>query len=530
MQPRLQRQPFRPYGVVRDVAASIADPALWTDARNVRFIDESIRRQLGYIVRPEKPLFLPERLHYRRYKGADQFLYAGNDGIGLMEGGQFDITPTDYPLPGILSVGDHQWTDLNGIPVWCHPQLTPGFHDGETASKVQDLPGWPADWLCDVIRSFKFYLLALAPVDQNGGSPERYGNQIRWSASANVGNLPDEWVPSATNDAGDMFFADAPGDVIDAVPLKDALIVYKNSATYVMEFVGDVFVFKQRSLFPTTGILTRNCATEWRGRHFLASENDLLVHDGNTAKSVCDRVVRKEIFDDINANYVNRSFVYHDTATFEMSFCWASRSSDGWCDRRAVWRYMDERRPWYLEELEPQEISHAALGNYAVSGLGDTWDEDDQAWDLDSSQWDSGAETGSADQTLTGIPVTIDLGQPIRGALRNGEQVLSEMAWETKDLGRVFHDGELPRQIVLVTRLWIDAIGPGVELNVRLGFQECDGATVELTPQQTFKVGQDCYLDINREGRLVSVYVSCVSAIDWTINSMVLEYYLTGRF
>ena len=43
-------------------------------------------------------------------------------------------------------------------------------------------------------------------------------------------------------------------------------------------------------------------------------------------------------------------------------------------------------------------------------------------------------------------------------------------------------------------------------------------------------IGQDSFVEINQEGRLASIYITALSPIDWQINSMTMDYYLTGRF
>ena len=520
---RLLSETIAPYGVVRDIPPQRADPAFWTFAQNLDFNENKTERQRGYINRPLAPLFSPERLHYRRFEGTDQFLYAGNDGIGVMTGTQNDITPTGYPTVLSLTPGEHNWTSLNGIPVWNHPGFTPHYHIGDTSVRMLQLPNWPATWACQVVRSFKFYLLAINVTEAG----VEYENQIRWSSSADVGSVPAEWTPSATNDAGDMFFAATPGAVIDAVPLRDNLVVYKDNSTYLMQFIGQPFIFRQRIVFATQGLLAANCATEWRGRHFVAIEGDIMVHDGNSGQSVADKFVRRDIFDNISPNYADRSFVMHDPAALSMNFYFPSRSSDGWCDKRAIWNYRDN--VWSVQDTTPDVVSHATIGNYAFAGLGEDWQTDLGTWDSDSTEWDDTTQTGVQDKTLVGLPVTTELAQPIRGFGRNGQAVASQMAWATKDLGALYADS--PNRLAYVDRIWIDAISGGnATLFVKVGWQENESSPVRFGRERSFVIGKDKCLGIQEKGRYVTIQLRAETDVDWSFVSMTLDCRIQGRF
>lgn len=515
-------QTVRPYGVNRDLPPSLVAPEFWTASEGIDFDEARGKRSKGFIYQTPAPLFSPERILYAQPQ-SKRWYYSGKDGIGCNNGGvQHDLTPVGYPASPAIAL--HTWTLLNDVPVWNHPEFEPYYHDGVMANPMVKLPNWPATWTCQVMRAFKFYLMAL----NVGEGGTKYDNQVRWSASADVGNVPNDWTPSPTNDAGDMFFAATRGPILDGAPLGENFVVYKSASAYLMQYLGPPYVFGARKLFTTSGTLSKDCVAEWRGQHFVVTEGDMMVHDGANARSVVDNVVRREVFDDILDGGLSKCFVVHDPAELSMIFCYPSTDAGNWCDRMARWNYRDDR--WSLEEAPDREVSHAGFGKYTLTGIGQSWDEQSPTtWDTMPGSWDRQQSSPVDAQPILALGDLKQFCQMLQGVQRNDEDVFSRLEWGSKDLGALA--GGPPKERVLVDKLWINAEGAGnPDLAVRVGFQDAEDKPVSWGTAKTFKVGVDRYVSVLSAGRLVSVEISARTGQHWAVSALTFDFRAAGRY
>src|SRR5690606_17349427 len=148
---------------------------------------------------------------------------------------------------------------------------------GDVGTPFAELPDWPEGTTCKSIVAFRQFLNAL-DIDGPGGHFEK---QVKWSNAAEPGAVPDSWTPAADNLAGDAILSDTPGPVLCAVPLRGSLLVYKRSGTYAMDFVADLDqVFVVRTLFSSSGALTRHAVADLNGQHFVVTDGDIILTNG----------------------------------------------------------------------------------------------------------------------------------------------------------------------------------------------------------------------------------------------------------
>lgn len=517
---RLLSQTIRPYGAAEDIPAEVADPNLWNAVSGADFEEFKTRRQRGYTFQTPKPLFAPERLAYIDRSGSDDWYYAGQAGIGYSAGGvHHDITPAGWSS---LILGDHSWGILNDVPVWNHPEFTPHYHSGVSTEAMAELPGWPAGWSCRIMRPHRFFLFAMNIKELSA----TYQNQLRWSDSAAPGNVPAEWTPSPTNDAGEMTFGDKRGPIIDGLSLGDDFVVYKESSTYLMQYIGAPFQFSRRALFATSGMLAPYCGAERRGSHFVVTNGDILMHDGANVESVADHYVRREIFDEISTQFAQRAFVLHDPAELTMTLYFPSTLSTGWCDQKARWNYRDNK--WYVGPAGADPVAHAGVGNYRTTGLDESWDSDTQAWDSDNSRWNESAESGVSNKTLLAAFDAGELLQPqLGGPQGNPAPVTTTLGWLEKDLAALYADA--PGMKSTVSRVWIFASG-NATLQVRVGFQDSLSDPIAWESAGDFVIGQDDYVSVERRGRYVSIEISAATENHWEMTGLTIDFRVQGKF
>ena len=86
------------------------------------------------------------------------------------------------------------------------------------------------------------------------------------------------------------------------------VFVHVTLFTWLMNYIGGNLVFSFQKLFNDTGILSRNCACEYNGKHFVVTNGDLIVHNGVSKQSVASNVVKRTLFADLDGtNYAKHS-------------------------------------------------------------------------------------------------------------------------------------------------------------------------------------------------------------------------------
>ena len=102
------------------------------------------------------------------------------------------------------------------------------------------------------------------------------------------------------------------------MPLGDCNIRYKEDSSWSMAFEGRQSIFGFRQLLYDVCILGRYCAKSFDNKHFVVSEDDVYIHDGQTKQSIVDQQIRDELFSSMHPDYKTRTFVAADREKNEM--------------------------------------------------------------------------------------------------------------------------------------------------------------------------------------------------------------------
>ena len=292
-----------------------------------------------------------------------RWLYPGLADVYYMTGSTFPkITRVAGVYDPVSASGvytgdaDDRWngTLLGGVPVLNNGVDDPQSWDG--TANLEDLPNWPANYKCKVMRGFKQFLVALN-VTQSGVN---FPYKVLWSDVADPGTVPTTWdISDATSLAGDNDLADSPGFLVDAEPLGDVLYIYKEDAVWAMSFVGGVFVFNFRAVFRDFGMIAQRCAKSFNGKHFVVTQSDVKIHNGQTAQSVINDQDRTALFNDIDAAHRDKVFVVPHYAHSEMWICYPdSTATDGVPNQAAIWNWDDQT--WGHRTLP--NVTHIGVG------------------------------------------------------------------------------------------------------------------------------------------------------------------------
>jgi hypothetical protein len=75
-----------------------------------------------------------------------------------------------------------------------------------------------------------------------------------------------------------------------------------------MQQIGLPTVMSIRKVFSTIGVIGRNCIQEYRNNHYVVTPEDVIVHDGRTAKSIATKMVRRWLGDNVQSVRVDEVY------------------------------------------------------------------------------------------------------------------------------------------------------------------------------------------------------------------------------
>lgn len=267
-------------GIIQDIPGYELPPEAWTAGRNVRFLNDAVLRSFGIepilgnaSVAPYWliPAFTPTDAFY---------VYGGIGTLYVTDGNTHDQIAT-----GLGGTRDSRWNGgmfgnigifNNGIAdpqMWSPPAI---------ATNTTGLTNWPASTKCKVIRPFGRFLVAY---DISEGATN-YPWRVKWSSSAPQGAVPATWDETdPTQDSREWDLAETYGKVIDAKALGAVNFVYKEDEAHAMTWIGGVNVFRFDRKFPF-GLIAQDCVIEFQKKHFVASFDDIYLHDGFTYQGI----------------------------------------------------------------------------------------------------------------------------------------------------------------------------------------------------------------------------------------------------
>ena len=369
------------FGVVKDKPAHSLPVSAWSDAVNVRFNDGYAEKSLGYSSQLGTPSIAPYFLLSFQSTSLFYWIYAGLTSAYITEGtSHTDITRSSGAYN---ATANESWTGgtLAGIPILCNgfdaPQM---LFPASPSNALSELSNWPADTNAKVIKPFKNFLIALNMVE--GGADYPY--VVRWSTPADPGTVPTSWdYTDTTNDAGRVPLSEGGGGLVDGGALRDAFIIYREFSTYSMRFIGGRFIFEFNQIFPSSGIFSKRCFAEFEGNHCVLTNDDLIMHNGVTQKSVLDSKYRDTLFSELNAATNNkRTFLSANYAKNEIWVCYPT-GSDEFPTKALVWNYRHDTIG-FRTLPGSMDISFDVIDPQTTA----TWASDSDTWDSDTSKWD----------------------------------------------------------------------------------------------------------------------------------------------
>lgn len=378
-------------GVVQDLSQTELPPQAWTDALNVRFLDNSAHQFLGHGEVYAGAPVIPYHCAAVNVAGVRYWLYAGLAKLYAVSaaGGSTvhtNLTRQTAAVDVDYSGAANAWTStsLSGIPVFNPGNVTdpPQAWDLDIAHRFAVLANWPSNTWCKSLRAYKNQLVAL---NVTKGSTN-YPYMVKWSHPADPGAVPISWdATDPVYDAGEVDLAEGGDPILDGLQLGGTFVIYKEGSVWRMDYAGGVFIEQFTKVSGTSGAMNRNCIVEidldGSPYHVVLTGSDVIVHNGQGASSVLDKQMRRKLFQLIDVTNYTRCFVFKNPFVNEVFICFPSAGQTV-PDMALVWNYKD--RTTTFRELPA--LNHANHGP-VETGLSSPWSGDGAPWDTDSTTW-----------------------------------------------------------------------------------------------------------------------------------------------
>ena len=480
---------FRPNQVNSDLPAEDLPTEVVTTIRNAEAVNGYFNQARPFAPIFGSTLFQPRWLLPNQTDQAAYWCYAADTGIGVTDGvAHFDITPTsvtdvtDLPQPYTGGI-------INQRPVVNSLLDGPWWWDQNTANIMQDLPGWPVNDRCISMRPFREFLIAMN-IFTNG---QRIPDLVRWSDAAPPGEVPQNWTPSTQSQAGERSVSFNPGQLVDGRQLLDRFYMYKTSSTYVLQLIGGAFVFSNRPTFSTVGALGRGCIVEWRGRHIVLTDGDLIIHDGTNVESLINSRQRTEIFGKLDGTNFDNSYMTLNLDTSELLI---ARPLVGEVYPTTGITLSLEDLRFGNRDLNLAGTPHTTEGLVNVSDVTveSTWDQKTTLWSNDPTRWDEAAFARTADYIVMADFGDSLLQQVGLGADFGGNPINVLIERVNLDLG----NSEVRK---LGARIWPSINGAiDGEIFISMGASDDVNVAPVYGPEVSFQLGTDRFVDFDVQG------------------------------
>ena len=319
---------FGRLGVVADSIGSALPVGAWSDARNIRFTGLEMQKALE-----------PSLLVAFDYvtNGDPLWMQGWSDGlstyIAVATQGKLWFLQRNNPadagtwVDATRLTGDYQedgsWDSFAwGDSCIFNNTIDPPQIFNQDTLVFEDLPNWglvssASDITtfgpptiqkavsCRILRPYKNQLMAFGVTENSVYEP----NTVWWSNTTTLatydplkfeGGGPPLWdYTSPATISAKTEVGVGSGEITAAWPLNENMVVYTESSSSLVQFVGGQLVMSVRRLF-NKGAAGIHCVEEFNNQHFVVSRDQIYIHDGgSTIVLIAKDRVEEEFFERI---------------------------------------------------------------------------------------------------------------------------------------------------------------------------------------------------------------------------------------
>jgi len=505
-----------PLGVVLDTDPHDVDDSVYTSVTNMRFNDGAAEKIGGEV----EGTTTTAQATYLLFNGNHEdplWLYFG-DGIARAT----DYTD-DKDIEGTALSAGTKWDAslFNTFPICNNIVDTPRYWAGDFTAPdtLADLPAFPANTLCKAIRTFRGFLVALNTTTSTVQAP----NRVLWSDLSDAGALPASWdIADPSTLAGDAYLTDDKGEIVDGAQLRDLFVIYKTHSTYIMRLIGGQSVMRLDKVQVNSGLLAKNCVIEFKGKHFVVADGDIVIFDGQNVESIADKRVKDAIFNDIDTENFDKTYVVRDDKHHEIWVCYPS-SGQSYSDKAAIWNWRDNT--WTYRELTNTRHIANGVTNFASSPA---WSATTGvAWEDYSASYYPAWKPFSSNPTVDTLSSAVTSAINIIGDAYDidGVAMPSQLEKVTMDLG----DPDMIKMVKSVTpRITATA---GTKIYIRIGTQFNPDDTISWGSEQLYTVGTDREAFFTQKGRFISIRMRTQDiGANWKCHGFYIKAAQSGKY
>ena len=515
------------HGIIKDINAWQLPPNVWTDGNNVRAEHGAIQKTPGYLEVMASCPIVPYFVTNLEISGANYWIVGGLAKIAVHNGVLWtDITraSSDYS-----ATAKENWTAtvLGGILIMANGFDVPQFWAisagiPSVSTKMADLTNWQAtNYFSFSVRAFRTFLIALNV--SKAGTP--YTTLVKWSTEAATQTLPTSWDETlATVDAGEYSLEDTRGRILDGLPLGDSFMIYKEDSTYMMTYVGTPFIFSFRQVSPTVGALAKNCVAEYDGGHFLFANGDMYINDGQRLKSILPHKMRDFVFNNINGDEYEKSFVVADYGNTEMWACYVSSANvtNAQCDRALVWNWANNT---FTERDLPNlgMIAYGTEGNPLAPG---SWGAATTSWATDTLNWNQSAASSFFNQAGKTLVFASPTNQKMFRHNTGNQEDTADMTSYIERTGLTLDSQGNNNQSMVkrVTSIWPKmSVSGSNTVNVYIGHQMSTEEAITWEGPTTFNPNTQSKVPCNVTGKYIGVKFESTGDETWRLDGYSLD-------
>ena len=510
-------------GIVKDVLSyDLADNA-WTDGENVRFFAGGVEKIRGDTdALSTTPVVIPYYAQSFVVGAQTVWSWFGFDSIFVTNG----TTVSDLSkLGGYSTDTGHGWTGgvLKGVSMatngvdppqkWLpDPSLQLNYadllYDFSASTTWAD-----ASVSAQLLRTHGDYAIAM-DTTENGVRNRR---RVWWSNAAEALTEPSTWDYSKPAfDAGFVDLDDTFSPIVDGVPLRDSFLIYKEDSVYRMYFVPNNDVFNFKRLFSSFGALSRHCAQPFFGKHLVATNEDIIVHDGTQTQSILHGRLLKWYSATLDPTYANQSFVAVNLPKKEVWICIPEAGVIN-PSLAIIWSWEDN-------SITFRDLHNAVYGTSGKIGgvTGTSFDSVSGTFDDDAGPFDQSVSKQTSNRlclfTLNSDMLAVDSGERF--------QDTGKMTAYVEKAGMPLEDRDRFKFVKAIYPRIEGSIGSKIQ--VWVGAQNTVGEKIRYK-KYTFSIG-DNKVGCRVTGRYIAVRFQTEDVgFPWRLQGFDIEYELGGR-
>ena len=413
---------------------------------------------------------------------------------------------------------------INGVPVINSPFSVPVYWPG--AGNFLPLPGWDENNRARKIVVFKYHIFALDIIINSQSFP----NLLQWSSAAEPGTIPQNWIPDSSNDAGSTELSDGAGGLLTAIPLRDTLVIYKKSTAYACQFVGGNAVFAFKKVDASHGALNRNSVCDIGDKHFIVEQNDIVLSDGTTRRSLGHNRIKKYLFNTMPPSQYEKLFVIYNRIFNEVLIAFAEAGQET-CNKALIYHIdSDTFSPPRDLPLDNQLQSNVSGATHAVVGFVDdqeiplVYEDVDDFYDDYDEYYQTELVIEKESLVIVGHNFLEVQDSDTEPEFLNGPFFIRMLDLDFGD----------PRRFKFVksVRVYLSDALPEFDLpRILLGSRDKLTESIDWTSENVFDPEQGDIVNIFKMGRYISIeYRHTSAAIDVKINRIEIEAELRGYY